>query len=163
LTADSDFQQRSPRPMIKVSCEGSRHRSIHVPVTVTINTPIAVASQALKRGQIIRDGDFEFRMERLSGRDRGYIQSAKALIGKELKRSARVGQALRAQNVSEPLAVKRGDQVVVEASAGALLVVTTGIAMASGHIGEQIKIKNTDSERIISARVVNESTVRVIM
>jgi len=84
-------------------------------------------------------------------------------VGKALKRPASIGDTIMRHNLTRPLVIKRGDQVTLEASAGAITVVASGVAMSNGHIGEQIKVKNTSSKRIVNARIVNQGTVRVTL
>jgi flagella basal body P-ring formation protein FlgA len=163
LTAESDPNRRSSRLTVKVSCEGSRPWAIYVPVTIKADAVVATLSRDLKRGEIIEHDDISLLTRRISNSQQGYIHTIDTALGKTLKRGGRSGDLVLSGQLKEPIAVKRGDQVLVEANAGPIMVVANGIALASGHIGEQIRVRNADSERIISARIVNQGTVRVML
>jgi flagella basal body P-ring formation protein FlgA len=53
--------------------------------------------------------------------------------------------------------------VVIRAQTGAVNVVMPGEAMADGVPGEQIRVRNLRSQRIIKARVVEPGAVQVTL
>ncbi len=163
LTAISDPHRRSSRLTVKVSCEGSRPWSIYVPVSIKADATVARLAHDIKRGQVLSAADIRMDVSRVSSSQQGYVHSLDLAIGKTLKRGGRAGELVLSGQLKEVIAVKRGDQVLVEATAGSIVVVANGIALANGHIGEQIRVRNSDSERIISARIVNQGTVRVML
>ena len=55
-----------------------------------------------------------------------------------------------------------GSPVKIIVRYGRLQATAKGIAMSRGRIGQIIKVKNEVSQKIISAKIVDEQTVEVI-
>jgi len=163
LTPETNPARRSSRLTVKVSCQSNQPWSVYVPVTISAETEVLVANNHLPRGHIITANDLSFEVRRLKSNSRGFMHEPEMAVGKALKRPASIGDTIMRHNLTRPLVIKRGDQVTLEASAGAITVVASGVAMSNGHIGEQIKVKNTSSKRIVNARIVNQGTVRVTL
>jgi flagella basal body P-ring formation protein FlgA len=70
-------------------------------------------------------------------------------------------QILTWKDVSPRQAIRKGQIVEVIASEGAMNITMKGTAMTSGGVGEDIIVRNLDSRRDISARVVDGSKARV--
>lgn len=146
---------------VKVSCGGATPWSIYTPVQIAQFGEVAVASRSLARGDVVQPGDIQFERQNLSQLGPNYVDSASRVVGFELKRPLREGEALRLSYVEPPKIVQRGDRVTLEAQANGLAVVAPGMAMANGQMGERIRVKNSQSERIVDALVIAPGRVRV--
>ena len=93
----------------------------------------------------------------------GYSINIDDIVGKEVKYTINKGDAFRTSMLDAPLAIKRGDEVVMEASIGSIRVSSNGTAISDGRIGQQIRVKNNQSERVINARVVGPGKVASIL
>ena len=89
------------------------------------------------------------------------VLNTKAAIGKKLKQSVRSGAYLRENMLDDVPAVNRGDQVLIVAESGTIRVTVMGETLEQGSPGDTIRVKNATSKKIISAEVVDASTVRV--
>ncbi len=138
---------------VKVSCTTGSRWTIYVPAAVDIYVDVAVSSRNLQKGEQVQPGDFSLKRTNTSRIGRQFFDSAPALIGKEVRRTIRSGAVIRPQDVQQPELVKRGDTVILTAKSGSLTVTSNGTAMASGRLGEQIKVMNTQSKRVIDAVV----------
>ncbi len=58
-----------------------------------------------------------------------------------------------------PVVVRRNDTVVIRVERPGLVVTAVGIALQEGRAGEYVKIRNTDSSRIIVCKVNTDGTV----
>jgi flagella basal body P-ring formation protein FlgA len=63
--------------------------------------------------------------------------------------------------ISSPPLVKRGDIVKIVANAGTMTITATGMVKQQGCKGEMVRVVNTDSNRIITARVTGPGAVEV--
>ena len=84
-------------------------------------------------------------------------------MGMVSKRSIRQGEVVRLSNMAPPLLVAKGDHVKITAAAGQLSVSTNGIALTKGRKGEQIRVRNIGSEKILRARITGQGRVNVIL
>ena len=63
--------------------------------------------------------------------------------------------------IEEPKVVKKGDEVMIVATKGALSVRSSGVALSDGRVGQQISVKNSATKRIVKARVKRKGLVQV--
>ena len=61
-----------------------------------------------------------------------------------------------------PVVIERNQNVVIRIERAGLIVTVTGKAMEKGRLGECIKVKNIDSQRVILAKVNEDGTVEPV-
>ena len=145
----------------KVQCDSSAPWSIYVPIKISLYGEILVANKNLPRGTLLTDQDLELSLVNISTARNGYILNPERAVGKEAKRAIRAGDIIRLSNLKLPNVVERGQEVTVESRNALLSVQTSAVAMASGHVGQRIKVKNTKSNRVLSATIVAPGMVSV--
>lgn len=138
---------------VQVQCKGKPAWSVHVPAQVHIFASVPVAARPLNRGDLISSADINEEILNISLIRQAFLASPSAAIGKEVKRNINQGEPLRSANLDAPTAIKRGDMVALASASGAIRVVTTGTAMSDGRIGQKIRVRNTQSTRVVSAKV----------
>ena len=148
---------------VQVACRGSSRWTILVPSQATVFRPMAVASRNLQRGEMINEGDVSVESMEVTQYRQGFATQAEDIIGKEVKYAVTKGDAFRTSSLNAPMAIKRGDEVTVEAYAGSIRVVTNATAVSDGRIGQQIRVKNTQSARIVNAKVIGPGKVQSIL
>lgn len=146
---------------VRVQCPSGSRWAVIVPARLDIYDTVAISTQSLNRGQRIRAGDVSFKRTNTSNIARHYLNSLDALIGKELKRSLAAGSVIKQQDIQEPKLIKRGETVLVLAYIGQLTVSSEGKAMNDGRFGQQIRIHNLKSDRIVDARVTGPGEAEV--
>ena len=162
LTAKLHGQSgNSGRATVRILCEGRHSWGLFITARTTVTTEVAVAARSLKRGELIQAGDIQMSLRKLTGLGPGTVAHGDRLIGKELRRSIRAGDPVRLSAVTEPTVIKRGDDVAIEAKLGNVAVVSSGTALSDGRIGQQIRIRNSKSERIVKARVTGPGRTQV--
>ena len=60
-----------------------------------------------------------------------------------------------------PPVIRKGDVIQIVAETAALKLTTQGVAKEDGGIGERIRIVNTNSSKVIYARIMDAHTVSV--
>lgn len=145
---------------VQTRCEGNQGWSVYVPAQVALFRPMAVASRNLQRGDVIDNSDISIEIVNISQLRQGYLQYRDTILGKELQRSLNQGEAFRSNLLNSPMVIKRGDEVSIEIQAGSIAVTSSGTAMANGRIGERIRVRNGQSERIVSAEVMGAGKVK---
>jgi flagella basal body P-ring formation protein FlgA len=142
---------------VLIKCEEEDWR-VYVPVKLTTQIPAVVASVPLSRGQIITEYQVQENMVNiLRLRQQGYLSTSQ-IIGAKVKRNIKLGDIIDTNDIC---VVCRNDSVVIKAVKNGMSIITKGIALSDGSVGQQIKVKNTKSSRIISAQVsgIGEVTV----
>jgi len=147
---------------VKTRCLGAKPWSIYVPTRVDIFAKVQVASSSLAKGTILTAQHLQSKRINISSNAGSTVTDNKDLIGMELKRPVRTGETLRFTYVKKPNIIIKGQTVIMRVSSSRLSVQAPGIAMKDGRLGEQIKVRNEQSNRIITAMVVAPGEVSLI-
>lgn len=122
---------------------------------------IAVLNRDVPRGEVITAMDVAFAsLSEAAGRDA--LTDPEALIGKTAKRPLRAGAALRAGDVMDTPAVKRGEVVTLIYESGGLRLSLRGRALADGAVGSMVRVANIQTNKVLEAIVDGQGTARVI-
>lgn len=148
---------------VQVACKGTSGWTILVPALARVYRSVAVASRTLQRGDVVTADDLTNDVKDVSEFRLGYALTTGAIVGKEVKFTVNKGEVFRNSALDAPLVIKRGDTVSVEAAAGEISVRTNGTAVTDGRIGQQIRVRNNQSARIVNAKVVGAGKVQSIM
>lgn len=148
---------------VEVTCRGSSSWTILVPALARIYRPVAIASRNLQRGDVIHENDLTTEIKDMSNFRMGFALTSDVLIGKEVKAAVNKGETFRNSALDSPLVIRRGDTVSMESAIGDISVTTSGTAVSDGRIGQQIRVKNLQSARVINAKVVASGKVQSIL
>jgi flagella basal body P-ring formation protein FlgA len=158
----------SPRPYgtnisVKAHCGGGKPWTIYVTARIDTYAPIAVMARNLERGSVLTETDITLSRMNVGLAGFGHVRELDEILGKELKRNLRSGEAVRLSHLKSPQVVRKGDRVVLEAQGSGVSVVTSGRALANGQVGDQIQVENEKSQRVVDAEIVAPGRVRVAL
>ncbi|KPA13474.1 flagella basal body P-ring formation protein FlgA [Candidatus Magnetomorum sp. HK-1] len=122
---------------------------------------IVCVTQPLNRSHVIEHRDVSLSTRNVSKVKDTYYTRIEDVIGKRIKRKSGNGEIIFASMIEVPPLIRKGDKVTIIAESALLFVKTMGIAQSDGYPGEQIRVKNTMSNKVIQAIVVDQSTVKV--
>ncbi|QIL84897.1 flagellar basal body P-ring formation protein FlgA [Vibrio sp. HDW18] len=143
---------------VLVECKSDNWR-IYVPVRLTMTIPLVIAATPLTRGQMIAASDVTVSMVDLLRFRRQGFSNPENVIGAKIKKNIRLGDVIEQNDVC---IVCRNESVVIRAGKSGMSITTKGTALADGVVGEQIKVKNDKSNRIIDAQVSAVGEVSVV-
>ncbi|AIW19594.1 MULTISPECIES: flagellar basal body P-ring formation chaperone FlgA [Vibrio] len=132
---------------------------LYVPVRLTRSGPQVTLVGPLSRGQIISRQDVTINMVDLQRFRRQGFSNIDAVIGAKTKKNLRAGEVIESNDIC---VVCRNETVTIKAVKSGMTITTKGTALTDGSHGEQIRVKNTKSNRIIEGRVTGISEVTVI-
>lgn len=148
---------------VGVSCEGTVDWSIYVRASVAVFDEIVVAGRPLSRGSKVAPGDVELLRQDLTRLTSGYYSSLEEVVGMELRRPVRTGTVLSRSMLKQPILIRRGEKVSINAVTGSVRVRMEGKALESGARGELIQVENLSSGQKVEAEVIGPGVVRVRM
>ena len=160
------FEIRSPRPnasngSIKTSCLGEKPWSLYIPYTLDIYRDVIVTSEHLSKGQIIRAQDVEIQRRNITSLKRAFFSDAHDIIGKVATRKISPGAVIHEHLTRFPQIVTKGDHVTVIAKTSGFEVSTMGVALNNGAKGEQVRVRNLKSNKVVPATVVGPKRLHV--
>ncbi|MBQ0745669.1 MAG: flagellar basal body P-ring formation protein FlgA [Marinobacter sp.] len=154
---------KSEHPSVQVACSGERPWRMFVTVTVSISGPALVAARPFGRGERITKGMLEARSVVVNASRRGIMTDAAFVEGMVVRRPVNAGSVLTPDLLEAPVAVARGDHVIISARSGSFSVRSRGKALANASVGEQVLVENLASSRTVKANVIAPGHVEVPM
>lgn len=128
---------------------------------VEIKVPVVVVKQNLPNGALLEESNLVQEMRELSRLPQDVVSEISEAIGKETRMSIKAGTVLRRAHITEPLVIRRNQEVEIIARGRNFEVKAKGIALQNGRLGEFIRVKNISSQKIIQAKVSGEGKVEV--
>ena len=134
-------------------------------LTMTVDTRfyknVLVTTRAVRRGTLFADDMVELEERDVTNLRHGYFSNIAALSGMQARRPVGAGAVVNERHVELIPVVKRGDGITMMAQSPNMQILANGVALQDGGMGEHIRVKNTDSGKIVIGQVVNAGTVQV--
>lgn len=124
-----------------------------------IATPVTIRNIA--QGSIITNSDVNTTRTPLSKMKGGYIDSIEQVIGMQARRNISTGVLIRSSDLSKPTLIRQNDAVSIMYNSNNIKLRTVGIALESGAIGDNIKVKNESTGIIVHGTVKGKNLVEV--
>lgn len=137
----------------RVTCPSPKW-SLLVRGTLSLQARVPVTRAKLMAGSLIQPSQLQWQQRKLIPSDGDLLMSMESIAGQRARRGIRAGSPIKAQQLMPPLMVARGQQVVMVARGDSFAATTSGVALEGGSEGEVIRVKNSRSGKIVSARIV---------
>ena len=123
--------------------------------TNTVVKQVLVANQPLKRGTMVQPGMFKVVEQSVPAYETRFISDERELTNTELLRDISANTPIKTQDLKQAAMVKRGQQVIVSVGGEGkgFLITVKAEAQQDGFLGEQIRLKNPESGRSLTAVV----------
>ena len=122
---------------------------------------VPVAKRPVNRGSVIADEDVVMARMNINALPRDAAVSPADIIGFEAGRDVASGEPFRQNTLAIPPVIASGSRVILKYQSGLFEATATGVAMEAGGAGQEIKVKNGSSNKIVTGRVIEPGLVRV--
>jgi flagella basal body P-ring formation protein FlgA len=121
----------------------------------TVLKQVWVSTQPIKRGSMVLPGMFKTTEISVPAHETRFVSDERELLNTELLRDLPVNTPVKTQDLKQAALVKRGQQVVVSVGGEGkgFLITVKAEAQQDGLLGEQIRLKNPESGRSLTAVV----------
>lgn len=123
-------------------------------------TEVPVLAHMVSRGEVLGHDDFVMQ-DRSVAQVRNAIEVT-AAVGQEATRTLSAGTVVRANDVTPPRLVRRGEPVAITIRSAGLSIATQGRALASGGVGDHVRVVAASTNRTLDGVVEGPDAVRVI-
>ncbi|WP_415902029.1 flagellar basal body P-ring formation chaperone FlgA [Neptuniibacter sp. QD29_5] len=144
------FRARCPSPMWQ----------LFVTAQIKLYGTAVISSTSLPRNTRLSSQHIQRTQVDITNIRSAYFLRTEEIIGWTTKRSIAAGTIFTASMLKPPLAVSRGNSVIIEAKRSGVSIRAAGTALEDGSIGQQIKVKNDRSGNIVKAVVIEAGLVR---
>lgn len=146
---------------ILMQCQQDKPWKLFVTLELKVFAQRLVAIHGIARGATIDASQLKQASVQVNRIKHGGFSDVKLVHGMVAKHSIRAERLITADLLLPPLLVDRGDEVLIVAASDKIKIKMQGIAMSKGRKGQQIRIKNKQSQRIINAYVEDRGLVTV--
>ena len=126
-----------------------------------VNRTTVVTRHLIQRGTQLQPAMLEEVSRPIQGLDPQAVSSLQDLIYGEATRDLPAGQVVRSSDIKRAVLVKQGQSALMSVGQDKGFQITIRVeAMQDGRIGEQIRLKNTESGRLLTGTVTGPNAVR---
>ena len=148
---------------IGIRCSGSKPWTIYVPASVKAMRKVVVTTRPILRNSAISEADIRLEERDVTTGSDTYIFDPEHVLGKLAKRALPSSTSLTPAMLSEPILVRRGQQIIILAEGAGIEVRMTGTALMDGAEGQIIRAKNKRSKRTVEGQVIQPGIIKVNM
>jgi flagellar basal body P-ring formation protein FlgA len=146
---------------IEIRVGDSVFRRLPTNIEIEAYAEILVAAKDLTMNAKIGESDVKLEKRRLEKPLTGYLRDSAKLRGIKLIKNLASGAEITSDAFISDVVIRSGDLVRIVGQAGKLQITVNGEARSNGKIGDRIAVKNSQSNSIIQATVVDEGLVKV--
>lgn len=152
---------RAPLPTTSALASAALTTTAAPVVAPVAQRTVLVARQLIQRGTEIGPGMLEEVQRPVLGLDPLVITSLKDVDRAEAARDIPAGLVLRSYDIKRTLLVRKGQLALLTVGQGKGFEISVRVeAQQDGHLGEQIRLKNPESGRLVSGVVIGPNAVR---
>jgi flagella basal body P-ring formation protein FlgA len=150
LTVNIPEKNRAINVNIKISCDESISWKIYLSAKVEITKAVLIATSTISKGDKLDESNIELAYMAINRIRGDKLTDINIVFGAKAKKRIAKGRTISKKSIC---LVCKGDVVTIIASSNNFSIKTRGVALSSGNINEQIRVKNSRSKKIITPRV----------
>lgn len=176
FTRDHPFQQGVQSPLrlllptqlaggrnwFQLKGEGAAPQAYLLPIDIAWQDSVWVCRRALPAGHEIQPGDIA-RQWRTHTLARTGIERSRPPVGLCLRHGVRAGKILARDLLREPYLIERGMTVRMVYQSGTLTIATQAEALENGGLGDRIRVRPFDGQRVCEAVISAREEVEVTL
>lgn len=120
-----------------------------------------VAIRPLSKGSTISASDVQLTRMNGTSTTKDSLESLSDIVGRSLTRDVGQGEMFKASSVIIPPVINSGSRVTVVFRQNRLELTASGTALENGGLGQEIRVRNDSSKKIVVGRVIEPGLVTV--
>jgi flagella basal body P-ring formation protein FlgA len=122
---------------------------------------VPVAVRPVTRGTVVTASDIELTRVNSGVVGRDALENIGDVVGRVASRTIGQGEIFHASALVIPPIVSAGSRVTLLFRQGRLEATATGTAMDNGQVGQEIRVRNDSSKKVVPAKVIEAGLVSV--
>jgi flagella basal body P-ring formation protein FlgA len=144
-----------------VRVDGRVVKNIPLNVEVEALADVVVAVRAMERGMVLEKGDVVLQKRDMATLQGRICRTLEEVVGKQVRVGMRGNSPVRSDYLERLPLVKRGQLVTIIAENDKFRITSSGKVKGSGAEGDTVQVQSLNTQKDITAVVVDASTVRV--
>jgi flagella basal body P-ring formation protein FlgA len=141
--------------------DGTLVREESVRVRMEVAMDVVVSAKFLPRDTEINADDVKLVRKWFNQNPANIVTQMEDVIGKHPYSDIRQNIEIKRNMLKSVKTIKRGKMVKMVLENGPMMIVTFGLSEEDGSRGDFIKVKNISSNKIVYAKVIDDSSVRI--
>lgn len=150
LTANIPEKNGAINVNVKISCDETVQWKIYLSAKVEITKAVLIAKNTISKGDRLDESNIELAFIPINKIRGNKLTDTNIVFGAKAKKRIAKGRAISKKSIC---LICKGDVVTIIVSSDNFSIKTQGVALSSGNINEQIRVKNTRSKKVITPRV----------
>jgi flagella basal body P-ring formation protein FlgA len=146
---------------LAVVAEGMPTQRVRLAGRVVPTVPVLVATRRMGLGEVVRAQDVREARVPAARLRPGAAQAPEQVVGQAMRRPAAADQPIMLADLSTPLAIERGQTVMMVYDIPGMALTAQGRAMEGAARGASVPVMNLMSRVVVEAQVVGPGRVRV--
>lgn len=147
---------------VNVSLDGQKVAAETVRLNIKMFKEVVVATKSILPHEVFSGDSVKLERMDISRLPHGFLTDVNKVVGLSARRTISPGMVLSSTMLDRPVVIKRGDKVTIIARVGGTEITAPGQAMQDGSEDQIIRVQNLNSQKIISAKIIDESSVLVL-
>lgn len=122
---------------------------------------LPVITSRISKNDLISDEKISYKKLRNNRKYDDYFFEKEEIVGNVAMRNLTIGFPINKRDVAKGELIKRNSEVKIVYSKGAISLESIGQAISEGGIGSKIKVKNLESGKILTGKIIDSRTVRI--
>jgi flagella basal body P-ring formation protein FlgA len=145
----------------ELTVDGRDIRVVPVRLETKVFHTVVLTSKAVKKGDKFTTDNVILGKMLTSRVLRGSLQHLKDVLGRTAAFDLGAGIPVRFSEIDDPPVIHRGTMIQAFVESGNVEIMVHARAIEDGKAGEEIKVENTDSHKVLWAKVVDENRVLI--
>ncbi|MEL0027591.1 MAG: flagellar basal body P-ring formation chaperone FlgA, partial [Perlucidibaca sp.] len=153
-------QRIGARTLLQLRCPEPGWKVL-MPVTVSARSEVMVAGQTIPAGTVLSSARLERQQRDVASLSQGYLDDAQALDGLRARLTIPAGAVISQPWVEPVPVIRKGQQVMLQSQLGGIVISMAGQALADAAPGERVRVRNSQSGKIIEGLAGADGLIEV--
>lgn len=149
---------------LAVQCNTGKSWKIYIQASVNAFQSIYVARSPIMRGSSFKHAEnIVLERHNITSLNGSYLTEAEHIKTHVAKRNIRKGEIIKPFMLTKSKLIKRGEQVTLYAETSGITVRMMGQALNDATAGQQVRVRNNNSKRVVEGTAMSRGIVQINM
>jgi flagella basal body P-ring formation protein FlgA len=156
LTANIPEKSQARNVNVKISCDESTPWQMYLSAKIEKTKAVLIAKATISKGDMLTEDNIKLAHIAVNKIRGDKLTDTNIIYGAKAKKRIAQGRAISKKSIC---LICKGDVVTIVASSDSFSIKTQGVALSSANVDEQIRVKNSRSNKVITPRVQSANKV----
>ncbi|UJF18043.1 flagellar basal body P-ring formation chaperone FlgA [Vibrio sp. SS-MA-C1-2] len=130
-------------------------------VNARFTTKVVTAKLPIKKGELLNNENTQLVETKIYNSQQQFYRNLKPVMNRKVRRSLRVGTMIQPRYLYIDYDITKGEIINIKLQRRNITIVTEGVSLQNGLLGDEIKVKNSQSGEVVHGRVIDSQTILI--